>query len=462
MRRRRSKIGKTNGNMSLLVPFAEAQAEARFAGLCIRERHLETARTALLDTLAVSFASATAPVLPIVMHYVATQPGGEAIVWVTGEGLTAEAAAFANATIAHALDFDDVAPQWRGHPSAVIFPALLAMANRAPLDSVLVAYIHGYAFGTALGEAMGPEHYRRGWHTTATIGTMAAAYACAHLLGLDAARAGHGVSLAASQASGMQANFGSPSKPAQAGFASAAAVRSVLLALSGLEAGADSVSGPKGFADLYGGPQSGLNLSPLDADAVLQVEPKRFPNCYAAHRAVNAALRLHERHGQSLAGADRVEIASTANAHMPLLKREPATPDEAKFSIEYCVAAALLDGRLDMTAFTPEVFARPDVRALRQRVVVSDAVLPNAERASRVTVELAGSTDSEEVAGPIPVDHEGVIAKADDNLARLGNAGFGSSLDLVLRECATVKDLLASATLRSLADRFTGVMKQES
>jgi 2-methylcitrate dehydratase PrpD len=447
--------------MSKPATSVKTPSEHELLGARVENRHIEAARAALLDTLTVSFLAVHEDVVPVALSYAVEQPGARSLVWTTAATTSAEAAAFANATIAHALDFDDVAPQWRGHPSAVLFPALMAVAPDAPLHAILAAYVQGYAYGAWVGGEVGDEHYRRGWHATSTVGALAAACACACLLGLDPSQTRHAISIAASQAAGMQTNFGTTTKPAQAGFAAAAAVRSVSLARLGLEASPDAVDGLRGFVGLYGGrPAASSSFAP-DTDAVLRLEAKRFPSCHATHRAVLAALRLRDRLGPTVAGADRISIVNTPNLNMPLLKRKPVTATEARFSIEYCVAAALLDGRLDMSSFGPQSHRRPDVQALQSRVVLSDEHLPNVVRASRVMLGTGDIDEVEEVAGPLATDLRGVLAKADENLVPFGGPKIGTALDAAIEQSRTLGDLFSSETLRALAARFVSMRSRQ-
>ncbi|HHT0209490.1 TPA: MmgE/PrpD family protein, partial [Raoultella planticola] len=144
----------------------------------------------------------------------------------------------------HALDFDDFHADFRGHPSTVILPAVLALAaERADIDGdrFLDAYVIGVEAAGRLGLAAGPRHYTLGFHSTATLGTIAAAAACARFVGAGARDTAVILGIAATQASGLRAQFGSEAKPLHAGLAAQAAVSATLLALSGFHGQADKV-----------------------------------------------------------------------------------------------------------------------------------------------------------------------------------------------------------------------------
>jgi 2-methylcitrate dehydratase PrpD len=366
----------------------------------------DIARQSLLDSVAVSYAGVAEPSVRVASDYVASMrhPAGVPG-WLAGDRYLPEAAALLNAVSAHALDYDDVTPAWRGHPGAVMWPALLAVAEEghATYGDLLDAYVLGFEAGAQVGANITAHHYAAGWHATATIGVIAGAAACCRALKLDAQRTSDAIGLAVSQAAGVQANFGSMAKPLQAGFASSAAVRSAALAKRGARASEDALEGSSGFSGLYGATtQLRLDLPAAGARAsivVRGIEVKQFPNCYAAHRAVEAALQMREQ-GAVDAGAIRhVLIEGTPAAHKPLLPGLPRTPDEARFSVEFGVACALLDGAVRLGSFTPAALERADIRALVSRTEKRETPELGAERAARLTLTRAdGSRTTRTVA----------------------------------------------------------------
>lgn len=270
----------------------------------------------------------------------------------------------------HALDYDDVHLVSVTHPSVVLVPALLALADRNPdlVPRVLPAYAVGLGVNIALGKALGFSHYDLGWHATSTIGPLSAAAALSHLLGLDARAARNALSLAAAQAGGMQRNFGTMAKHVQAGQAAAAAVRAARLAEAGMT-GAEDVFGPRGFLDLYGGPTPGQQPGRITVvPDTRSVSRKLFPCCYLTHRMIGAALELHAQLSGGLSPEARIVVEVPYGGMRALHVTDPRDGAEAKFCAAYCVATALVQGRVALGDFTTEAVHRPAIRALMARV----------------------------------------------------------------------------------------------
>ena len=217
---------------------------------------LAGARDALIDTIAVGIAGSVEEVGDIVMrwtHELGARP--QATVWGQHVATSPADAAFANGVFAHALDFDDSLPSLRGHPSATMIPAALAVAEVAGASGrdVLAAYALGLEVAGKLGRAMGHGHYLRGWHSTATIGLFSSTAAAARLWGLDASALCRAWGLAASQIGGLIRNFGTMTKPFHAGHAARCAVQSVWMARAGFTADGGILDGKNSVLATYRG-----------------------------------------------------------------------------------------------------------------------------------------------------------------------------------------------------------------
>ena len=337
----------------------------------------EQAKRAFLDTLGVTLAGCREEAALRVAGIVREQGGSdEATVIGPGFRVPASQAALANGTAAHALDYDDVTVNMRGHPSVPLFPAVLALGEKLGSSGreVLDAFVIGFEGECKLGRAIGEAHYALGWHATSTLGTIGAAAACARLLGLDAGRTRNALGIAASLASGLQVNFGTMTKPLHAGWAAHSGVLAVELAARGFEADAQALEGPGGFLNAMSGGAE------IDVGAAVSgfgepweiVEPgigvKLYPCCYATHRAIDAALKVRATAGFDANKVERIELHLSKKTLLPLIDRPPATGLEAKFSMEYCVVTALLHGPPSLGAFTNEKLAGPDVQSLLRRV----------------------------------------------------------------------------------------------
>ncbi len=314
-----------------------------------------------LDTLAVAHAGRHEPVVRKLTACHGEHPA------------LAEHAALRQATAAHALDFDDVQLASVVHLSAVVVPALIAVARTAaerpaPRDMV-AAYLAGLRVARHLGRALGPAHYAAGWHATSTIGPVAAAAAVARLGRAPSEVAVNAIALALCQASGLQKSFGSMAKPLQAGLAAAAGVRSALWARAGLQGPADPF-GPGGFLALYGGAAEGLD-APGDEAFTVDVARKGFACCYGAHRLIAAALDLHQQLGGR--AFEAVTVTAQTGTLRPLRAAPPTNGNEARFCAEHLIAVALVDGEVARRHFEDPSLQRPDLLAARRRVTVIES-----------------------------------------------------------------------------------------
>lgn len=319
---------------------------------------------------------------------------GSATLWGLDRRAAPEIAAWWNGVAGHVLDYDDVTVPMRGHPSVVLWPALLALAQARDLpgERLASAFCVGMEVICKLSRGIAMEHYGIGWHATATIGTLGATVACAHLLQLDAAQTVHAIGIAVAQAAGSRENVGTESKSFQAGHANGAAVRAASLALAGFEAGAASLDGPHGFMRLYAGRTSGPRLDDLGQTPFelrrSGLDVKQYPMCYATHRALDAILALRREHGLTLQAVERVEVLASPESLVPLVHPYPVTGLQGKFSMAYAMAAALADGAIRLTSFLDEAVLRPEIQQFLQRVHARETETVSDARWTEVTLTL--------------------------------------------------------------------------
>lgn len=285
-----------------------------------------------------------------------------------------ERAGFLNAVAGHALDFDDVHTLSVTHPSVVFVPALMAMADARPetADRIAPALAVGAAVNVALGQVLGFGHYDKGWHATSTIGAVAAAAAVAHQLDLDEDAIGNALSLAASLAGGLQINFGAMAKPIQAGNAALVGLRAARMAEAGIT-GAPDIFAPRGFFDLYAGPD-GLAGDPAGVEPRIDlgsVSRKLYPCCYLTHRMIAAGRHLYaQRGGDAVPEGSVIEMTAPKGAMVPLHVMDPKDGMEAKFCAAYTLSAALHQGRVGLADFEDDSPHRPEIRRLMDMVTI--------------------------------------------------------------------------------------------
>lgn len=335
------------------------------------------ARAAIEDTVACMVAGAGDEGAHAVRQVVAGYGGGAVTVIGNGAaGALAPFAALANGMSAHALDYDDNYLPGITHASAVLVPALLALAEQHDLsgEQLLDAYIVGLDAHAVVGRAVGRGHYDLGWHNTSTVGCIGTAAACARLLGLDAGATTRAISLGVSMAAGPKVQFGSAGKPYHAGMAAKNAVLAATLAAGGLDARPDAIEGYRGFHALFAGApdtdwaalEAGLGGEP--AIVTHGLAPKLYPCCGSAHRVLDGVLDLRAAHGIEAASVRRVDTLVGYGNLRNLCYADPTQEMEARFSMNYCVAVALLYGRVTLSDFTRAAVHRAPVRALFDRV----------------------------------------------------------------------------------------------
>lgn len=313
----------------------------------VGEGELTRARDALLDYSASALAGLHDPVV-IKAIAIANAATDEATIMGTALRASRGQAAFVNAVMGHAIDYDDVHRSARGHPSTILFPVLLAFAESESksLTQVLGAYVSALEYMTRLGLALGPDHYDRGFHSTSVLGAPAAAAGGCLLLGLDENTTHHAIGLAATRASGIRAQFGTDVKPLHAGFAAQAAMEAVLLARSGISGARDYLGGDGGFLSAYGGHVDRADVELANWGRPWQiVDPglifKRYPCCTGNHLALDCLLVLLEQHAFSTAEIEAIIVTFPPGGDAPLLFTRPETGVEGRFSVEYAFAVAL-------------------------------------------------------------------------------------------------------------------------
>jgi len=345
------------------------------------------AKEAILDGLGCALVGSPTAVGQTITRYVRQR--GEAMhAAVIGSGFKSSAplAALANGTMAHALDYDDVNWRMSGHPTVPLLPAVLALGQgvRASGEEVLLAYALGFEVESKVGLGMNPRHYDLGWHATSTLGTLGASVACAKLLRLDVTRTRMALGIAASTAAGLRQNFGTMTKPLHPGQAAMNGVTAAQLAQLGWTADANILEAPYGFCRLYAG------AGQHDLDDVIKrlgnpyelltsgVAIKQYPCCAFTHRALDGMLALVRQEALRAEDVVAVECRVGRPTTEVLIHTRPRTGLEGKFSMQYCLAAALLDQRIGLLSFSDEKVRRPAAQQLCERITMT--LHPEAER----------------------------------------------------------------------------------
>jgi 2-methylcitrate dehydratase PrpD len=332
-------------------------------------------KTGFTDCFGVMIAGAREPVVPLVDRELAGADGCALASLIPSlERRNVEDAALVNGVAAHVLDYDDVTLD--GHPSAVLVPAILAQGEAlgSSGSEMLTAYAAGYEVWAELLVREPVPLHQKGWHPTAFRGTVAAAAASAKLRRLGPHDTSTALAIAGSTAGGLVANFGTLTKCFQVGRAAQSGVIAARLAQAGMTASPDALEHQSGFLSAFspgGRPDlsRSLHRDKSDWHLVRQgLNLKRYPICYATHRAIDAAVDLATRHDVKPADVDRVRVSTGAMQMLMLRNERPQTALEAKFSMQFAMASSLVARRVGLSQLSDDFVRSPPVQSLMPRV----------------------------------------------------------------------------------------------
>jgi 2-methylcitrate dehydratase PrpD len=357
---------------------------------------LELGKKSILDGLGLALSGSKAETWNLIQEYLKPfgfPPSGGAAVLGSAVRLPARFAAFANGVAIHVDDYDDTQlatgkDRVYGlltHPTVCVLPAALATAEvegKSGKD-LLVAYHSGVEVECKIAEAISPRHYEDGFHSTGTCGVFGGTAACAKLKGLDVVHTARAFGVAGSLAAGLRENFGTMMKPFQAGHATESGVVAADFAAIGWTAAEQILEAQRGFFHAYGGTYDpSAIVDRLGNPWTLQnpgVSIKPFPSGSLTHPGMTELLRLIRANSIKAADVERVEVGTNHNMPNALIHHHPTTGLQGKFSMEFCMAILLLDGKADQTKYTDAVVNRDDVKKMIERVRFY--VDPEAEKA---------------------------------------------------------------------------------
>ena len=334
------------------------------------------AKVGILDTVGVTLAGAREDCTRIVDGIAARGATGPSLIFGSNRRTAPLEAALVNGTASHALDFDDMNNTLGGHPSVPILPALVALADEigASGRDFLAAYVAGFETECKVATGVHFYHYTKGWHPTATLGVFGAAAACAKLLKLPDDKTATALSIAASLAAGIKANFGTMVKPLHIGHCTRNGMFAALLARDGFTAGDRVFEHKQGFFNVFNGEGNydAGKILPAWAQPLDIVKPgiaiKQYPCCGSTHSALDAMLKLAREHKPAADDIERVDVWTHARRLEHTNRPEPKSDLDAKFSVQYCMTRALLDRRISIEHFEGRAYEEPAVRKLLPRV----------------------------------------------------------------------------------------------
>ncbi len=364
--------------MTIAETLAARIAEVSYDRLPDAARHW--AKVAIMDTVGCILAGADEPCARIAGRVAAIGgANGPCVVFGTSHRVGPMDAAAINGTAAHALDYDDCSDTLGGHPSAPILPALFALAETRGTNGrdFIAAYVAGWEAETRIARGVNFHHYEKGWHPTATLGVFGATAACAKLLGLSIEKTARALALAATFSSGLKANFGTMTKPLHVGHASRNGLYAALLASEDFTSSTDAIEHRQGFLRVFNG-DGNYVVDPIVAEWGAPwdiVDPglaiKQYPCCGSTHPAVDAMLMLVRENDLTPAMVTRIELQTHPRRFAHTNRPDPRGALDAKFSVQYCLARALVSRQVLIEHFEDGSYDEPDVRAVLTRVVSS-------------------------------------------------------------------------------------------
>lgn len=342
-------------------------------------------------------------------------------------------AALINGMAAHALDYDDVSLPMSAHASVVILPALLALAEKRKASGrqVLESFVAGYEAGSRIGMYMAPTHYDSGFHGTGTIGTFAAAAACAHLMRLDADRTERAIGIAAAQAAGIRSMFGTDCKPLHAGKGAFNGLFAALLAARDFTSATASVECTNGFAATHAGARDGAGAF-AEAPGGFFLRQNLFKYhaaCYMTHAAANAIAETMKAHALSPDAVERIVVTADRSLNNVCNIANPDTGLGMKFSLRTVAALSMLGRDTSaLSSFTDDAAADPSIAQAREKVEVQLAeIRPITRIGIRLIASGGRAIEAEHDSGKPETDLTVQKAKLQGKFKALAGEGLGAA-----------------------------------
>lgn len=353
------------------------------------------AKRAVIDWYASLFPGLSVAPVQQLLHALADDLGQGDARLPDGRAASPRVAALVYGTAAHAAEIDDSFRDAMYHPGAATIAAALAagQAQRVNGAHFLRSVVLGYEVSTRIGVVMGRSHYRF-WHNTGTVGTFGAAAASAGILRLTGGRAAHALATAATFTAGLQQAFrmDSMSKPLHAGRAAEAGLFAARLAAGGVTGSLDILDGDAGLGQAMsdGADFSGIGDTLGQEHHMTRLTFKNHIGCGHTFAAIDAVLALREKHRFSLEDIAQIEVGTYQTALDIACHETPKTANEARFSLRYVVACAMVHGSVRLAAYAAHRLEDPVTLALMARVTVRadpdiDAAFPG-QRSAKVSI----------------------------------------------------------------------------
>jgi 2-methylcitrate dehydratase PrpD len=354
---------------------------------------LEKAKLCLLDWIAVTLAGSKEEISDITFNLIHMFNDKEQATILGRRSMTNPlSASLINGVNAHVLDFDEGILEGPGHPSAPIIPAILALSEWKQLSGrdFILSFNVGVQVFFAFDTICMPNHSERGWHSTGTFGHLAATAGSAKLLGLNVSQIIKALGISATQVAGLKNTFGTMCKSLNTGKAAMNGLLAALLAEKNFTTSTDGIGGKGGFLEVYCAQSTPVAFeSTLKCDFFLnKVKFKRYPSCFNTHAAIESILSLRRRY--------KIKPEQVSEIHCTVYPRclevsaieRPETGLEAKFSVQYCIAVALQEGRVLLNSFDDEKVKMPLIKNIMKKIKLRTEESYSKTRTSEVILKL--------------------------------------------------------------------------
>lgn len=426
---------------------------------------LRIAKRCIIDGTGVILSGSTEQASFILRKYLESL-GGKPESAVLGANLRVpvQAAALANGTSGHAQDFDDTqlshSPDRISglltHPTTPVLAAIFPLGEALCIngEDFLAAFSLGFEVECKIAEAIHPIHYKKGYHTTGTIGAFGATAAAGKILRLSEEKMRYALGIVASMSAGIRANFGTMTKPLHAGRAAENGVLAAHLAQLGFNSDPYALENPWGFFKILG---DGFDLEKISGklgnpytiiDPGISIKP--YPSGVLSHPSMDAMLDLVKEHNLQPQDVAEINLYAGSNILNPLRYALPQNALEGKFSLPFCLASILLCRRAGIKEFSGEFVRSPEVQEMMNRIkTILDPEIEAkgfAKILSRVEVKLKDGRILKKDSGPYKGGPENPLSESELN------EKFGTCAELALPKDKVFRALELLKTIEELQD----------
>jgi len=360
--------------MALALEIAKRVRALRYEDLSAEA--IYWAKIGILDTTGGTIKGGLDPATAIVDKLLSAHAPGSSLLFGLDRRVGALDAARINGVASHALDFDDCNNTLGGHPSAPILPGLYALADEHGVSGrdFMTAYVAGFETECKISMGVNLYQYLKGWHPTATIGIFGAAAAAGHMLKMPAEQIAVALSIAASMAAGVKSNLGTMTKPLHVGQCAHNGVFAALLASEGFTASETAFEGNQGYFDCFNGAGNFdmAKILPNWANPLDIIKPgvgvKQYPCCASTHPAIDCILSLVQEHKLKAADVEKIESYTHTRRLAHTNRPQPKTSLDAKFSVQYAISRAFVEGKIIAEYFEGDAYTDPEVQAVMKKV----------------------------------------------------------------------------------------------